>query len=57
MAKASGAVLGGFHLRSEAKVFRYPDHYQDERGARMWSIVWAILEAYIRVPMGSIVAE
>jgi hypothetical protein len=44
-------------LRSEAREFRYPDHYQDERGARMWSIVWSILEEHIGIPMGSIVAD
>ena len=29
---ASRAVLAGFELRSEAKVFRYPDRFEDERG-------------------------
>jgi len=44
MAEASAAVLGGFKLRSEAKLFRYPDNYHDERGEQMWSIVWELLK-------------
>ena len=40
MAEASAIVLGGFPLRSEAKVVRYPERFKDERGARMWSTVW-----------------
>ncbi|MCH7914289.1 MAG: DNA polymerase I [Deltaproteobacteria bacterium] len=44
MAEASAAVLGGFKLRSEAKLFRYPDHFHDERGEQMWSIVWELVE-------------
>ena len=43
MAEASAAVLDGFKLRSEAKLFRYPDHYHDERGEQMWSIVWELV--------------
>ena len=46
MAEASALVLGGFPLRSDAKdehVVRYPEHYMDERGKRMWDQVWAIL--------------
>jgi DNA polymerase I len=43
MAEASAIVLGGFRLRSEAKLIRHPDRYQDERGVRMWDTVWAIL--------------
>jgi hypothetical protein len=43
MAEASAAVLDGFQLRSEAKVFRYPEHYQDERGKHMWDIIWSIV--------------
>ncbi len=40
MTEASEIVLGGFSLRSEAKIIRYPERFQDERGARMWSTVW-----------------
>jgi DNA polymerase-1 len=39
MAQASAAVLGGFRLRSDAKVVRYPDRYMDERGEKMWAQV------------------
>jgi len=41
MRKASEVVLAGFPLRSDAKVVRYPDRYQDPRGTKMWETVWA----------------
>jgi len=44
MTDASAEVLGGFRLRSDAKIFRYPDRYVDERGTRMWAEVWTILQ-------------
>jgi hypothetical protein len=37
-------VLDGFRLRSEAKMIRHPERYEDERGARMWATVWEILD-------------
>src|SRR5262249_53438007 len=40
MEEASAQVLDGFRLRSDAKVIRYPDRYQDERGIKMWGTVW-----------------
>jgi DNA polymerase I-like protein with 3'-5' exonuclease and polymerase domains len=43
MRKASELVLAGFPLRSDAKVVRYPDRYQDPRGAKMWEAVWATI--------------
>ena len=43
MADASEIVLGGVRLRSEAHVIRYPDRYQDERGRKMWDIIWAVV--------------
>ena len=43
MADASAIVLGGFRLRTEAKVFEWPDRYADERGRRMWDTVQAVL--------------
>jgi hypothetical protein len=43
MADASRAVLGGFELRSEAKVFRSPERFQDERGKVMWATVMRLL--------------
>jgi hypothetical protein len=43
MARASEAVLGGFRLRSEAKVVRWPDRYMDERGRGFWDRVMGAL--------------
>jgi DNA polymerase I len=43
MSDASALVLDGFRLRSDAKVFRYPERYMDERGTSMWETVWDIL--------------
>ncbi len=43
MAKASRVVLAGFELRTEAKVFSHPNHYEDERGKAMWSKVCHLL--------------
>ena len=39
MATASRLVLGGFELRIDVNVIRYPDRYQDPRGAVMWDRV------------------
>jgi DNA polymerase-1 len=36
MVKASEAVLSGFRLRTEATVYRYPEHYREPKGAEMW---------------------
>ena len=44
MAEASAAVLGGFELRSDARLIRYPDRYHDQRGAQMWNKVREIIE-------------
>jgi hypothetical protein len=43
MAEASGIVLGGFRLRSDAKIVRWPDRYMDERGREFWGRVMALL--------------
>jgi DNA polymerase I-like protein with 3'-5' exonuclease and polymerase domains len=43
MEEASAQVLGGFQLRSDAKIIRHPDRYQDERGVKMWDTVWEII--------------
>jgi DNA polymerase I len=43
MAEASEVVLGGFGLRTEAKVVRCPDRYVDGRGRAMWEAVWGLL--------------
>ena len=45
MRKASEVVLAGFPLRSDATVVRYPDRYQDPRGAKMWETVWATVRS------------
>jgi hypothetical protein len=50
MAEASEAVLPGFPLRTEAKVFRYPRRYRDKRGARFWKTLLGVLG---RVKRGS----
>jgi DNA polymerase family A len=43
MADASDVVLSGYRLRSEAKSFRYPERFRDERGQRMWTTVLGII--------------
>jgi hypothetical protein len=40
MAEASRVVLGGMPLRSEAKLIRFPERFEDPRGAFMWNLVW-----------------
>ena len=52
MAEASRVVLGGFELRTDAEIARYPDRYSDERGAKMWETVVGILDK-----QGALVAE
>ena len=44
MQQASLLVLPGFPLRTEAKIVRYPERYQDPRGVQMWEIVQNILK-------------
>jgi hypothetical protein len=44
MREASGIVLDGFELGTDATVVRYPDRYMDERGAVMWQRVMALLD-------------
>ena len=43
MQEASGVVLAGFLLRTDAVVVRHPDRYMDDRGAEMWRSVMGIL--------------
>jgi DNA polymerase-1 len=43
MAKASRVVLAGFELRTDFNVVRYPDRYQDQRGAVMWERVMKLV--------------
>ncbi len=47
MAEASRAVLGGFELRTEAKIVRYPDRYSDPRGTEMWDRVMTLLDELV----------
>ena len=44
MAEASGVVLDGFTLRSDASQIRYPDRFVDARGRQMWKTVWEVVE-------------
>ena len=44
MREASRIVLGGFELGVDATVVRYPDRYEDPRGAVMWQRVTRLLE-------------
>jgi hypothetical protein len=43
MAKASRVVLDGFELRTDVNVVRYPDRYQNPRGAVMWERVMKLV--------------
>jgi hypothetical protein len=43
MAEASRVVLGGFQLRSDARIVRHPERYSDPRGERIWNSVMGIL--------------
>ena len=50
MQQASEAVLAGYRLRTEAKCFVYPEHYQDVRGIEMWQTVRGLLTAICGAP-------
>ncbi|MBF0495034.1 MAG: DNA polymerase I [Deltaproteobacteria bacterium] len=43
MSDASAAVLGGYRLRPDVSLVRYPGRYQDDRGAKMWETVMRII--------------
>jgi DNA polymerase I len=43
MAEASRVVLNGFEVRTDGKLVRYPDHYNDPRGERMWQEILSLL--------------
>jgi len=43
MREASGIVLNGFELGTDAHVVRYPDRYMDDRGATMWDRVMKLI--------------
>jgi DNA polymerase I len=44
MAEASRVVLGGYEIRTDAEIIRYPDRYMDSRGQRVWELVTEVLE-------------
>jgi hypothetical protein len=44
MAEASRLVLGGFELRTDVSITRYPDRYMDPRGVVMWDRVTKLLK-------------
>jgi DNA polymerase I len=43
MGEASRIVLGGFEIRTDVSVVRYPERYQDARGCVMWEKVMCLL--------------
>jgi hypothetical protein len=51
MADASAFVLGGFRLRTEARIVRYPDRYADprRRGEYMWTTVTQVLRELLGI--------
>jgi hypothetical protein len=40
MSKASELVLPGFALRTDAKIIRHPQGFNDPRGKRIWKEIW-----------------
>jgi len=51
MVRASAIVLGGFELRADASIVRYPDRYMDPRGVVMWARVMELVaKAQMRMP-------
>jgi DNA polymerase I-like protein with 3'-5' exonuclease and polymerase domains len=44
MREASRIVLGGFELRTDLNIARYPEHYSCEKGAKFWATVSKLLE-------------
>jgi hypothetical protein len=45
MRKASQLVLGGFELRTDADILRWPERYTDQRGEVMWARVMRLITA------------
>lgn len=43
MAEASRIVLGGFEIRTDVKLVRYPERFMDKRGAVMWQRVMDLI--------------
>src|SRR5262249_57138507 len=50
MREASELVLPGFPLRTEPKVFRWPECFSDWRGRHMWETVWGLIDEQQRCP-------
>ena len=44
MSLAAKKVLGGFDVRTDVKIIRYPEHYRDPRGDEIWRHVNHFLE-------------
>ena len=44
MSRAGRAVTGGFDVRTEKEVVRWPDRYMDPRGRAMWERIMAMLD-------------
>jgi len=51
MREAAEATLNGFPLRTEAKVFQYPDRYMDVRGETMWNMTMRLLNGSKTTPV------
>jgi hypothetical protein len=43
MREASGLLLPGFPLKTDAKIVRHPDRFTDPRGERLWAVVAGLL--------------
>jgi hypothetical protein len=50
MEKASEVVLGGVRVRTDAKIIRHPDRYDDPRGAVLWQEIQRLVPALIGAP-------
>lgn len=43
MSQAGQSITGGINVRTDAKIFRYPQRYMDERGVDMWNRVMTLI--------------
>jgi len=50
MEQASRAVLRGFAVRTDAKIVRYPDRYEEPRGAALWEQLGQLVPGLIGTP-------
>jgi len=44
MTRAGNAVTGGLDIRTEAKIFKWPDRYFDEEAVKMWDQIIGVLD-------------